>query len=85
MTNDDMIMMFQQALTAELGIVIETSSVDAFKRKFYSVRRDCIAQGIEEVERLQLLTPPDGDPTQLWICKKEEADETNYEKLFNTV
>jgi hypothetical protein len=65
-----------RALETPVGLEVESSDIEAFKRRLYSVRNKAREKGNDSFNCLQFITPPLIDSradTRLWIVKDEEA------------
>jgi hypothetical protein len=70
-----MIELLYEALNSPLGVIVESSNVEAVKARLYNLRRQDPALAC-----LSLLTSPTNPTGEIWIVKNEtRPDETHPE------
>jgi hypothetical protein len=76
-TDSELITYLHQALDTKWGLKLEVSDVEAFKRRFYKVRKHCITHdGVEDFETLSLKVSPTHPETQVWIINNVTESRT---------
>ena len=58
-----------RALEAPCGLELEASDIETLKRKLYQVRAKAKEKGNDAFDCLQVITPPVGAETKIWLVK----------------
>lgn len=68
-----------RALETSVGLEVESSDIEAFKRRLYTVRNKARESGNQAFNSLQFITPPPiagaKAEIRIWIVKDEESRE----------
>lgn len=74
-TNNGLLEHFNHAIEQPVGIELEVSDLDAFRRRFYALKQELAAGGDSRYQYLSLVTPPSASRNKIWLVNRTAAQE----------